>query len=65
MSVVYLRLLEDVKQNFIGFISMETLAIVNNLSMEAVVEMATILELWRIVKTNVKVCTLEGWSLQF
>ena len=53
MSAVYLFPLESVKPLGEHFISMENMARVKNSSLEAVVEMATDLDLWKIVKQNV------------
>ena len=51
MSVVYLWAVDLVEQVSLDFISMEWSVYV--LTMEAAVEMATILELWKIVKKDV------------
>ena len=53
MSAVYLFPLESVKPLGEHFISMENMARVKNSSLEAVVEMATDLDLWKIVKQDV------------
>ena len=53
MSAVYLRTVVVVEAMLLDYISMENLASVTILSMVALVEMATDLQLWKIVKQGV------------